>query len=193
MSFSVLLLGIRLFYHFFLAALIFAQRAFCVAAIRLRRAADIFFRGLTPPFAETLPAFSARSLPIVLASLLLFSPFQPPIFGALVALRSPPVFCTDTLPSPNNARTCCNRSISARTSLTMLSLLKIFPRVADATGQDSTYGRSEKLGYCIEGTRLKQFIDALSVSLRFKRNSLNRYRKSLLFFFGRSGHFFGTL
>src|SRR5580658_6485806 len=45
--------------HFF-AALIFAQRALWVAAIRLRAAADIFFRGLTPLLPETLPAFSAR-------------------------------------------------------------------------------------------------------------------------------------
>jgi hypothetical protein len=41
-----------------------------------------------------------------------------------------------TLPSFNNARTCCSLEISARTSVTMLSLLNVFPRVArcDRTG-----------------------------------------------------------
>lgn len=47
---------------YFLAALIFAQRAFCVAAILLRTEADILRWGLTPLFAEALPAaFSALS------------------------------------------------------------------------------------------------------------------------------------
>ena len=35
-----------------------------------------------------------------------------------------------TLPSFNNARTCCSLEISARTSVTILSLLNVFPRVA---------------------------------------------------------------
>ena len=102
---------------YFLAALIFAQRALCVAAIRLRAAADIFFRGLTPPFAETLPAaFSA----------LIFAQ-RARVAAAILSLPTADIwrvgrdaffvtFCTGTpwpVSAANNARTCCNRSISA--------------------------------------------------------------------------------
>ena len=46
---------------YFFAALIFAQRAFCVVAILLRTEADTLRGGLTPLFPDTLPAaFSAR-------------------------------------------------------------------------------------------------------------------------------------
>jgi hypothetical protein len=50
--------------------------------------------------------------------------------------------CTDTpwSVSPNNARTCCSLEISGRTSVIMLSLLNLFPRVADAIKKDSTGG-----------------------------------------------------
>ena len=98
---------------YFLAALIFAQRALCVAAIRLRAAADIFFRGLTPPFAETLPAaFSARIFAqraLVAAAIRLRPAADIWRVGTVVAVT----FITDSPPSPNNARTCCNRLISA--------------------------------------------------------------------------------
>jgi hypothetical protein len=49
-----------LFLHYFFAALIFAHRAFCAAAIRFRETAETLCCGLTPLFPETLPAFSAR-------------------------------------------------------------------------------------------------------------------------------------
>ena len=114
---------------YYFAALIFAQRAFCDAAIRLRAAADIFFRGLTPLFPETLPAFSARIFAQrarVAAAIRLRAAADIWRVGTEVAVT----FNTVTPPSPNNAKTCCNRSISARTSLTMLSLLNVFPRVA---------------------------------------------------------------
>jgi hypothetical protein len=118
---------------YFFAALIFAQRAFCAAAILLRTEADIVRCRLTPLFAKTLPAaFSARIFAQrarVAAAILA----RPAAEIWRVGTGVSATFCTD-IPWPvsaaNNAKTCCNRSISARTSLTMLSLLNVFPRVA---------------------------------------------------------------
>ena len=53
------------------------------------------------------------------------------------------VFFTDTpwpVSAPNNAKTCCSLPISALTSLTIFSTLKLCsPLSPDATGQDSTF------------------------------------------------------
>jgi hypothetical protein len=118
-------------YHFFAAALIFAHRALCVAAILLRRAADIFFRGLLFAAGTVAAALSARILAhraFVAAIILALPAADMWRFGRTVDSGTDFVLgVLDTLPSLSNARTCCNRSISALTSLTMLSLLNVFP------------------------------------------------------------------
>jgi hypothetical protein len=125
---------------YFFAAFTFAHRAFCAAAMRLRAAADIFRRGLTPLFPKTLPTpFSARTLAHrarVAAAILALPAADIWRFGPTVVSEA--AFVLDTLLSPNNANTCCSLDISARTSLTMLSRLNVFPMSLDATGQDST-------------------------------------------------------
>jgi hypothetical protein len=93
---------------YFLAALIFAHRAFCAATIRLRPAAESLRRGLTP----LLPAaFSAR----------IFA--QRARVAAAIRFRPSADIPRVTGDSPNNAKTCSNLEISARTSLAMFSML----------------------------------------------------------------------
>jgi hypothetical protein len=117
---------------YFFAALIFAQRAFCAAAILLRTEADTLRRGLTPLFPETLPAFSARifaqraRVAAIIRSLPAADRWR--LRRDVVSVT----FCTDTsgpVAAVNSARTCWSLEILARTSLTMLSLLNVFPRV----------------------------------------------------------------
>jgi hypothetical protein len=72
---------------YFFAALIFAQRVFCVAAILLRTAADILRCGVTL-LLETLPAFSPEPSPNAHAWPLLSVPCLPRTFGASVVLSS---------------------------------------------------------------------------------------------------------
>ena len=112
---------------YYFAALIFAHRAFCAAAIRLLAAADIFLRGLTPLLPALVPAFSARILAQrarVAAAILALPAVDICRVGRAAVCA---VFALDTpYPvSPNNAKTCCSRSISALTSFMMLSRLKV--------------------------------------------------------------------
>jgi hypothetical protein len=101
--------------HYFFAARIFAHLAFCAAAMRLRADADILRRGLAPLFPETFPAvfaaliFAQRARAAALILLL------PAADILRVRVVSPAGFCTTTS-SPNSVRTCCNRTISPRTS-----------------------------------------------------------------------------
>jgi hypothetical protein len=125
---------------YFFAARIFAQRAFCAAAILLRPAADILRRGLTSVFRETLPAvlaaliFAQRAR--AAAPILLLPAAD--IWRVGRAEVSPTAFCTRTASWPNSARTCCNRAISARTSLAIFSMLNVFSVSRDATRKNST-------------------------------------------------------
>jgi hypothetical protein len=93
--------------------------------MRLRASADTLRWGLTPLFPETLPAASARIFAqrARVAAAILALPaaeiwrFGRPVVSATDFCADTP--CTDTawpVWAPNNARTCCNRSISACTS-----------------------------------------------------------------------------
>jgi len=104
---------------YFFAALIFAQRAFCVAAILLRTPADILRCGVTLLLLETLPAFSARTLAHrarVAAPIRSLPAMDIWRVGRAVVSAT---FCPDTrwpVSAANSARTCWSLEISARTN-----------------------------------------------------------------------------
>jgi len=95
----------------------------------LRAAADILFRGLIPLFAETFSAvFSARIFAQrarVAAAILALPAADICRVGRAVDSATLGTDIPRPVSAPNSVNTCCSLEISARTSVTMLSLLNM--------------------------------------------------------------------